>query len=225
MFVYAKDMQRTIDRKGLERIAGAKVLRSVSDNYEYGHRASAAAPDNSMRDAMLATVPSLRAFAISLCRNVDRADDLVQETLLRALANFDSFRPGTNMAAWLFAILRNQFHSECRKRRREVEDADGSYAKTLKSHAEQDGHVEFEELRVALAKLPSDQREALLLVGASGFSYEEAAQICGARSAPSRAGSIGQERDWPRSCRSKALTTSALTVQRGRSLPATATTP
>jgi RNA polymerase sigma-70 factor (ECF subfamily) len=134
--------------------------------------------DSSVRDAVLAAVPSLRAFAISLCGNVDRADDLVQETLLRALANIDSFQPGTNMSAWLFTILRNHFRSEYRKRRREVEDGDGSYAETLKSHPEQTGRVEFEEFRVALAKLPPDQREALILVGASGFSYEEAATIC-----------------------------------------------
>jgi RNA polymerase sigma-70 factor (ECF subfamily) len=135
--------------------------------------------DPTLRDTMLAAVPSLRAFAISLSGNVDRADDLVQETLLRALANINSFEPGTNMSAWLFTILRNLFRSEYRKRRREVEDADGSYAETLKSQPEQTGHVEFQEFRVALAKLPDDQREALILVGASGFSYEEAAEICG----------------------------------------------
>lgn len=134
--------------------------------------------DASVRDAVLAAVPGLRAFAISLCGNVDRADDLVQETLLRALANIDSFQPGTNMSAWLFTILRNHFRSEYRKRRREVEDSDGSYAETLKSHPEQHGRMEMEEFRVALAKLPPDQREALVLVGASGFSYEEAASIC-----------------------------------------------
>ena len=83
------------------------------------------------------------------------------------------------MPAWLFTILRNLFRSEYRKRRREVEDADGRYAETLKSHPEQTGRVEFSEFRDALAKLPSDQREALILVGASGFSYEEAAGICG----------------------------------------------
>jgi RNA polymerase sigma-70 factor (ECF subfamily) len=103
----------------------------------------------------------------------------VQETLLRALANIDSFQPGTNMSAWLFTILRNLFRSEYRKRRREVEDGDGSYAETLKSQPEQSSRVEFEEFRTALAKLPPDQREALILVGASGFSYEEAAEICG----------------------------------------------
>jgi len=135
--------------------------------------------DPSMRDAVLAAVPSLRAFAISLSGNVDRADDLVQETLLRALVNIDSFEPGTNLSAWLFTILRNLFRSEYRKRRREVEDGDGTYAESLKSQPEQEARVEFGEFRTALSKLPPDQREALILVGASGFSYEEAAGICG----------------------------------------------
>jgi RNA polymerase sigma-70 factor, ECF subfamily len=135
--------------------------------------------DPAIRDQVLSTVPSLRAFAISLCGNLDRADDLVQETLLRAFAHIDSFQPGTNMPAWLFTILRNLFRSEYRKRRREVEDADGRYAETLKSHPEQTGRVELEEFRAALAKLPADQREALILVGASGFSYDDAASICG----------------------------------------------
>ena len=135
--------------------------------------------DPAIRDQVLAAVPSLRAFAISLCGNIDRADDLVQETLLRALTHIDSFEPGTNMPAWLFTILRNLFRSEYRKRRREVEDADGRYAETLISHPEQTGRVEFQEFRAALAKLPSDQREALILVGASGLSYDAAAAICG----------------------------------------------
>src|SRR6266403_1403525 len=135
-------------------------------------------PRQNVREVMLAAVPSLRAFAISLSGNVDRADDLVQETLLRAMANINSFQPGTNMSAWLFTILRNLFRSEYRKRRREVEDPEGTYADTLTSVPEQQGKVEFEELRVALAKLTPDQREAIILVGASGFSYEEAAAIC-----------------------------------------------
>src|SRR6478736_6248685 len=135
--------------------------------------------DPAIRDQVLATVPSLRAFAISLSGNIDRADDLVQETLLRALAHIDSFEPGTNMPAWLFTILRNLFRSEYRKRRREVEDAEGRYADTLKSNPEQTGRVEFQEFRTALEKLPADQREALILVGASGFAYEDAAAICG----------------------------------------------
>ena len=82
---------------------------------------------------MLKATPHLRAFAISLTNNVDRADDLVQETLMRAIANITRFQPGTNMQAWLFTILRNLFHSEYRKRRREVEDADGKYSATLRS--------------------------------------------------------------------------------------------
>ncbi len=137
------------------------------------------APNKDVRETMLAAVPSLRAFAISLCGNVDRADDLVQEALLRAWANLDSFEPGTNMSAWLFTILRNLFRSEYRKRRREVEDTDGSYAETLTSLPDQTAHLELDEFRRALEMLPPDQRESLILVGASGFSYEEAAHICG----------------------------------------------
>jgi len=82
------------------------------------------------------------------------------------------------MSAWLFTILRNLFRSEYRKRRREVEDTEGTYAESLKSHPEQHGRVEFEEFRAALATLPPEQREALILIGASGFSYEEVAAIC-----------------------------------------------
>jgi RNA polymerase sigma-70 factor (ECF subfamily) len=136
-------------------------------------------PQPDVRETMLAAVPSLRAFAISLCGNVDRADDLVQEALLRALANLSSFQPGTNMSAWLFTILRNLFRSEYRKRRREVEDVDGSYADQLTSLPEQTGRLELDEFREALNLLPPEQRESLILVGATGFSYEEAAQICG----------------------------------------------
>ena len=136
-------------------------------------------PEPELRDALLAAVPSLRAFAISLSGQIDRADDLVQDTLMRALANIHRFERGTNLNAWLFTILRNLFHSEYRKRRREVEDADGSYAARLKAPPEQGARLDFEDFRSALAKLPHDQREALLLVGASGFAYEDAARICG----------------------------------------------
>jgi RNA polymerase sigma-70 factor, ECF subfamily len=135
--------------------------------------------DPTARDAMLAAVPNLRAYAISLCRNADRADDLVQETLLRAWANVDSFEAGTNMVAWLFTILRNAYFSEYRKRRREVADDDGSYAATLKAQPAQDSRLQFEEFRDALGQLPIHQSEALVLVGASGFSYEQVAEICG----------------------------------------------
>ncbi len=136
------------------------------------------ATKSEIREPLLKAIPSLRAFAISLSGDTDRADDLVQDTLVRALANVERFEAGTNLNAWLFTILRNLFHSEYRKRRREVEDVDGAYSETLTSLPEQDGHLDFEDLRTALAVLPEDQREAVLLVGASGFSYEEAAEIC-----------------------------------------------
>jgi RNA polymerase sigma-70 factor, ECF subfamily len=134
-----------------------------------------------LRDELLKTLPHLRAFAISLSGSIDRADDLVQETLVRALANVDRFQPGTCLQAWLFTILRNLFHTEFRKRRREVEDPDGLMASRLSVMPNQNGRLEFQDLRVALAKLPADQREALLLVSAEGFSYEETAQITGAQ--------------------------------------------
>ena len=136
-------------------------------------------PQPSVRDVMLAAVPRLRAFAISLSGSIDRADDLVQETLLRAMTSINSFKPGTNMCAWLFTILRNFSRSEFRKRRREVEDADGSYVESLQSPPDQHSRLEFKELSDALGKLPLVQREAVLLVAAAGFSYEDAAAICG----------------------------------------------
>jgi len=122
---------------------------------------------------------SLRAFAVSLCGDRERADDLVQETLYKAWNHLDSFKEGTNLKAWLFTILRNTYFSERRKRKREVEDADGSYAARLSSKPEQHGHMDMKDFQEALAELPDDQREALVLVGAAGFSYEEAADISG----------------------------------------------
>jgi RNA polymerase sigma-70 factor (ECF subfamily) len=134
--------------------------------------------DPATQSAMLAAVPDMRAFALSLCRQRDRVDDLVQEALLRAIANIHSFRPGTNMTAWLFTILRNNFLNEYRKSRREVADTDDYFVGTMTSQPEQDGHVQLDEFRDALAKLPHDQREAVILVGGAGLSYEEAARIC-----------------------------------------------
>jgi RNA polymerase sigma-70 factor, ECF subfamily len=132
----------------------------------------------SVRDDLLAQIPSLRAFAVSLCGQMDKADDLVQEALVKAWSNLGSFTEGTNMRAWLFTILRNVYYSEHRKRRREVQDADGMFSARLMVHPAQNGHMDLQDFREALAGLPSDQREALILVGASGFSYEEAAAIC-----------------------------------------------
>ena len=133
----------------------------------------------SLKQAMLDLIPNLRAFAVSLCGDMERADDLVQETLLKAWNHLDSFQEGTNLRAWLFTILRNTYFSECRRRRREVEDRDGSKANDLSVHPEQPGHLDMQDFRKALEVLPPDQREALVLVGAAGFSYEEAAEISG----------------------------------------------
>ena len=127
---------------------------------------------------MLAAMPKLRGFAISLCRNGDHAEDLVQDTLLRACANIMSFTPGTNMLAWLCTILKNHFLSQCRSRREwseEIED----HADSIASKPMQAIYVECNELKAALVKLGPTQREAVVMIGAWGLSYDEAAKICG----------------------------------------------
>ena len=133
---------------------------------------------NEFRDELIAAIPGLRAFGISLTSRSDRADDLVQETLMKAWKHHESFEAGTNLKAWLYTILRNEFYSQLRKRSREVEDADGAYSSRVAIPAEQHGHLDMADLKNALERLPPDQREAIILVGASGFSYEEAAEIC-----------------------------------------------
>ena len=119
---------------------------------------------------LIAVIPNLRAFAVSLCGNPDRADDLVQETLVKAWGNLDLFVEGTNLPAWLFTILRNFYYSEYRKRRREVADPDGVIATKLATAPAQNGHMDLRDLHDALQQLPGDQREALILIGASGLS-------------------------------------------------------
>ena len=128
---------------------------------------------------LLEAVPALRAFARSLSGRADLADDLAQETLLRAWANRKSFTPGTNLKAWLFTILRNAFYSGLRKRIREVEDPDEMHARNIAVPPGQEEGVDLDDLQRALERLPAEQCEALILIGASGFSYEEAANICG----------------------------------------------
>jgi RNA polymerase sigma-70 factor, ECF subfamily len=132
-----------------------------------------------LKQGFIAAIPSLRAFAVSLCGNLERADDLVQETMLKAFKNIETFQEGTNLKAWLFTILRNTYFSELRRMKREVEDADGSYAGRVAVHPEQHGHMDMCELQAALKQLHDDQREALVLVCAAGMSYEEAAVIAG----------------------------------------------
>jgi RNA polymerase sigma-70 factor (ECF subfamily) len=129
------------------------------------------------KSALLAEIPSMRAFATSLSGHHDMADDLVQETLVKAWAAYDTFKPGSNLRAWLFTILRNTYFSQYRKRRHEVQDVDGVAGARLSASASQGDHLDLEDFRRALAKLPAEQREALILIGASGFSYEEAAAV------------------------------------------------
>lgn len=125
-----------------------------------------------------ALLPSLRAFGRSLCSDAVWADDLVQETMLKAWSNRGQFQVGSNLKAWLFTILRNQYYSELRHRKFEVEDPDGVCAATLSIAPDHDQKLELQDLSRALGQLPEDQREALLLVCASGLSYEQAAQVC-----------------------------------------------
>ena len=103
-----------------------------------------------LKQALLGLIPNLRAFAVSLCGDIERADDLVQESLLKAWNHLDSFQEGTNLRAWLFTILRNTYFSECRRRRREVEDRDGTKAAELAVHPGQQGHLDMQDFRRAL---------------------------------------------------------------------------
>ena len=131
------------------------------------------------RDEVVGLIPALRAFAWSLSHNGSDADDLVQDTLIKAWTNRDKFEPGTNLRAWLFTILRNTYYTHVLRRRREVRDEQGEYAGALKSPPTQDWSVAMRSLQQALQQLPPEHREALILVGAAGLSYEEAAEICG----------------------------------------------
>lgn len=131
------------------------------------------------RDEIMAHLPAMRAFAMSLTRNAASADDLVQDAIVKAWSKFDLFQQGTNLQAWLFTILRNTFYSGRRKASREVADVDGVMADGLATKPDHDGRLALKDFAEAFETLPDEQREALLLVGALGFSYEEAAETCG----------------------------------------------
>jgi len=135
--------------------------------------------DEEFKTELGLVIPHLRAFGRSLSGSRDLADDLVQETLLKAWAARLRFQAGTNMRAWTFIILRNLFLSQMRRARFKGEWDEISASKLLAAPASQDRHVELGDLQRALLHLPQPQREALILVGAGGFAYEEAAEICG----------------------------------------------
>ncbi|WP_276150731.1 MULTISPECIES: RNA polymerase sigma factor [unclassified Sulfitobacter] len=131
------------------------------------------------RDELVTHLGALRAFALSLCRNGTLADDLVQETVMKAWKSIGKFEAGTNMRAWLFTILRNTYYTTYTKSRREVADVDGVLSGNLAVKPEHDGKLAYNDFLEAFETLPDDQREALTLVGASGFAYHEAAEMCG----------------------------------------------
>jgi len=135
--------------------------------------------DSAFKEELSRVIPHLRAFGRSLSGNRDLADDLVQETLLKAWAARSRFQAGTNMRAWTFIILRNLFLSQMRRARFKGEWDDLAASRVLAAPAGQEHHVELGDLQRALLHLPQPQREALILVGAGGFAYEEAAEICG----------------------------------------------
>ncbi len=134
--------------------------------------------DKAFKAQLAEVIPHLRAFGRSLCGNADMADDLAQEALLKAWAARGRFQAGTNMRAWTFIILRNQFLSQMRRARFKGEWDDFTAEKILSAPAGQDQHIELADLQRGLLQLPEAQREALILVGAGGFAYEEAAEIC-----------------------------------------------
>ncbi|GHA44123.1 RNA polymerase sigma factor [Amylibacter ulvae] len=131
------------------------------------------------RDQLVEHLPALRGFAMSLTRNSSAADDLVQDTIVKAWTKIDTFEVGTNLRAWLFTILRNTFYSDRRKAKHEVADIDGIHTSKLAQKPDHDGRLALKDFWVAFKQLKDEQREALILVGASGFSYAEAAQTCG----------------------------------------------
>lgn len=131
------------------------------------------------RDQIPLFLPNLRAFAISLSRNPAMADDLVQETILKAWGNIDKFDPDSNLEAWLFTILRNTYYSALRKTRREVQDSDGTFAAGLFEKPAHDGKLAFNDFQRAFDQLSPEHREVLILIGASGFTCDEAAEMMG----------------------------------------------
>jgi RNA polymerase sigma-70 factor (ECF subfamily) len=135
--------------------------------------------DAAFQSAIVAIIPQLRAFARSLCRDATEAEDLAQEAVARAWLNRGRFEMGTNIKAWAFMILRNQFYSDKRRSWRNVPLDPDVAAQTLVAVDSPSGNLELDELRRAMSMIPDEQREALILIGAGGLSYEEASEICG----------------------------------------------
>jgi RNA polymerase sigma-70 factor (ECF subfamily) len=138
-----------------------------------------AASETAFKRDLVALIPHLRAFARTLCGEAAAADDLAQDAILKAWDARASFQMGTNMKAWTFMILRNQFYAEKRRSWRQSQLDQEAAERTLVAADDPEAPVALDEMRLAMGMLPSEQREALILVGAGGFAYEEAADICG----------------------------------------------
>lgn len=132
-----------------------------------------------MSDDLLDYIQPLRAYARALCRNSTEADDLMQETLMRAINKAHQYHPGTSMKAWLFTIMRNRFYTNCRVAARERTGAVDCVSSTLSSPPTQEWHLKAQEMRRALCQLPAHYREAIVLVGMIGESYTDTAKILG----------------------------------------------
>jgi RNA polymerase sigma-70 factor, ECF subfamily len=158
-----------------------RSLARLLDRVAQVIRAHTEPVDQAFVNELMASLKSLRAYAISLTHDIHRAEDLVQETVLKAISKQEKFEAGTNLQAWLFTILRNLFFSARRTKQREVEDTDGAHAAGMISIPDQEDRLAVQDLHTALAKLPREQREALLLIGAEGLSYEEAAEALAAK--------------------------------------------
>ncbi len=153
----------------------------MTDQTPPAHQAASRSPvdDEQFKVELVRLIPQLRAFARSLCRNPAAADDLAQDAMIKAWSARNSFEMGTNMKAWAFMILRNQFYSDKRRGWRQTELDQETAERTLLAIDDPSAPLALDEVRLGLAMLPTEQREALILVGAGGFAYEEAAHICG----------------------------------------------
>jgi RNA polymerase sigma-70 factor (ECF subfamily) len=177
----ASDMAASLARGWSDLVPDARLGKENQSRSRKRMKApkavSSAEEAQRMKERLAAMTRELRAFARSLCRDPIVADDLVQEALLRAWSKRDSFQQGTNFRAWLFTILRNLYFSQLRRSRREVQDVEGEHAAQVTMKASQTDALELEDFRRALHLLPPEQREALILIGASNLSYGEVAKI------------------------------------------------
>jgi len=160
----------------MTRSEAAGASRAVANPHTWG---ADPATETAFKQELVALIPHLRAFARTLAGDPASADDLAQDAMIKAWDARASYQMGTNMKAWTFMILRNQFYSEKRRSWRQTQLDQEAAERTLVAIDDPSAPLALDELRQALGMLPSEQREALILVGAGGFAYEEAAEICG----------------------------------------------